>query len=277
MFNTSLFNTQLYNTAPAALLTGSLDEFVFNGYGLQNANIITEAANIERAPVRDFETVRAPRNNGRIISGDFWDIKGIELVGNLDVDTRTELDQLIDQIKQNLDTQSGNLDIVRGDGVSRRFIATAVEMNFMRDRHFHVSTCPFRLRFECLVPFGQSINYDSTFETIGDLIHSEEKLNQGTAQADAVWIMIVNAATAITAINITNNENSEEIEITETINAGDVIIFNGETKELTINNVLVDYDGFFPKLETGNNSYTITCTGTSIDYDLTVKNKQNYY
>jgi len=274
----ALYNEKRYNgnTLADEAGVGSTEDIVFSTYGMQNDNICVSSVNIERSPVRDFLTVKSPRAHGRIISSNFWDFKRVTLTGMFIAATQTALDDLIDLTKKSIQEESGNLDIKRADGTYRRFIATATDIDVQRDEHFDITACPFQITFECLVPFGQDVAFTSAGFSTSALVFTENEDNEGTAEAQPIFIMVVNAASGITAINLSNNTTSQELEITTSISAGQVIKFDSENKQVLINGSVQEYDGTFPHLDTGSNNYTITSTGTSIQYELTLKYKKFY-
>ena len=55
-----------------------------------------------------------------------------------------------------------------------------------------------------------------------------------------------------------------------------VLIVDAEQKIVTLNGSEIDYNGVFPVFSVGTNSYTIDVTGTSIDYDVTLKYRKTY-
>lgn len=277
-YNATLYNQTLFNSNPLAIGDAAQDEIVFNGYSLQNANIIITDAPHESAPTRDFQTTPTPRDEGEIVISDFWRRKTVTMRGIVKADTAILLEAKIDEIKKNLRVQGGNLDIKQTDGTIRRYVATLVNSSSMFDRRgYHLTFTPIELAFACLNPFGESKNYVSdSYVDKSDLVFTESFFNSGTIKARPVAGVLFTAASGITAIKFQNNTTGEEITLTANISAGDYVKFDGELKEVTINNVIQDYDGFFPKLEVGANSVTITITGTSAAYTLTIKHKTPY-
>ena len=272
MYNTGNFNSSLWN-APSRIssLLGSSEDIIFNGYGLQNAGIITSEVLVEKVPTRDFDTTKIPNDHGRIINKDFFDVKTITLRGMIYKGTKELYETLVDEFKKELSPQNKNLDIKRADGNYRRFVVTATTINVKREKHSDISSSPFEVVFQCLTPFGQSIGTTSSLFTPAVLSFSENIYNSGTAEAKPIWIMIVTSATAITDFTVTNDTTDEAIKVTNAIVASDVIIVDGKEKTITLNGTELDYNGSFPKLVAGSNSYTILFGGTAIAYSLTHK------
>jgi len=272
MYNTQLFNVGLYNGNfnLGGVLTSS-EDISFNGYGLQNSNIITSDINIEDIE-RDFQTVPVPNGHGQILNSDFWRSKQIRIKGTLVAATRAELETLIFNFKKELAVQEKNFDRIMGDGTKRRWICSATTIDVDASQHYAITRATFNVVFDVLVPFGQKTAYTSSSFSVSDLIFSEILENEGNAPGSPVWILVITAATAVTAVNITNNTTGQEIEITESITSSGVLIFDSENKEVSLNGTEIDFDGQFPTLNPEGNSYTITVTGTSMTYELTAKN-----
>jgi len=276
MYNSFLYNESLYNgTYQVSGVLTSSENISFNGYGLQNSSIVTSNLDFEDIQ-RDFETSAIPNGDGMIANADHWRLKRITMTGILTQTTRALLDTLIDEFKKQVSVQNKNLDIIMGDGTKRRWYCTATTIEVDRSKHYQITFANFRLVFDCLVPFGENTGHSVTDFSVTDLVFSENIENVGNASSAPVWIILVTVATSITKINITNNTTEEQIELTTAVSAGDVIIFDSEREEVLKNGVEVDFDGVFPQLDPGTNSYTITATGTSIEYELTAKTLPKY-
>ncbi len=277
MFNKGLLNTTLLNEIPIVSMGGLPDVPIrFEDLSLQNTQIVMNTPIYDRSPNRLFQTENRPNRHGRLVLSDYWDVHEIVLRGTLIADSRTELDALIDSMKKMLKIQNGNLDIQRGDGSRRRFKATCTEMDFQRQENYHIAWCPVELRFQCLTPFGTDTDYTSNFHSVSLLNFLESQTNSGTADASPQFILIVSSATDVTKINVKNDTTGQEIEITASISAGDVIVIDSETLSVKKNSTPIDFDGDFLTFEEGVNSYSITVTGTAISYALTVAHLNSY-
>lgn len=278
MLNTFPFNTTQFNALGILPAAAPASALVFNNYQLQTTDVVSEILIQDNMPDRDFDTVIVPRGDGEIITGDFWRRKIVKVRGVIHKTTNQDLEDEIDLMKRRLAVASANLDVTVA-GVVRRYVATLINGSSMFDdrKGFHITFCPFEAQFLCLVPFGLSPNYNSS-EFLGQnvLTLNEEVTNDGSVRAKPVVIMNVISTSAVTGITFTNNTRGESIQLTATISPGDYVKFDTETLEVSINGVPQDYDGGFPLLDTGENSFTIDIDGVSITYDLTVKFKTPY-
>lgn len=278
MFNTFNFNTTVFNGLAALIPEVASDTIIYNDYSLQNTDIITSILLQDSTPNRDFLTSAVPRSDGQIINGDFWRRKKIKLSGIIKKSTNALLEAEIDAMKKALAVSEGVLDITVA-GTIRRYYATLTNGHdmFSQRQNYHVTFCPFQVEFESSDPFGKSVDYNAAGwldET--SLVLNEQVNNDGTVRAKPVVILNFTAANTVAAVSFKNNTTNEEIKITTTIVAGDYLKFDAEEMQVTLNGVEQDYTGAFPTLDTGANSFTITVTGTSCTYDLTVKHKTPY-
>lgn len=277
MFNEILGNVALFNGLAEFASLADQDSVVFDEYSLQNEEIIITRLGHESTPFRDFAVSDIPRNDGQFAINDFWRRKVVTMEGILKVTTSSALEAKIDEFKKRLAPRERNLDI-KVDGVVRRYVATLINGEKIFDRKsFHITFLPFKLEFVCLVPFGQSVDYVSTSEVDAtDLTLTTEFENEGSIKAKPIITLNFSAAVAVTAIEITNSTRGETIRITENIAAPSYVRFDAETLEVTVDGVVVDYEGSFIEMDTGTNSFDITITGTSATYTLTEKHKTPY-
>lgn len=280
MINNSLLNTSPLNDqlAVSALPASGFDDIMFNGLSLQSSSIISTDIKDSSAPDRELSTYKTPRSDGGGFIADYFRTRVITVSGYVKASTAAELEALLDEIKRRLILREGNLDR-KISGEVRRIKATLSNPEQMfRDREgYHVTFCPFTFEFTSLEPMWHDMNYTSqTKESVISLSFSEVMENLGTYKAPSDLVIIVEAAVAVTAINFKNNTNGDEISITNALVAGDILEIDGENKQVLLNGVTIDYDGVFPELEYGSNNYTLTVTGTSIQYTSTIKVKQAY-
>ena len=278
MYNTFNFNAKTFNDLGFLTAEGASDNIVFNDYSLQNTDIVTQILLQDSTPERDFGTSAVPRGDGQIITGDFWRKKVVKLKGVIHKSTNSLLEAELDAMKKALAVAEANLDIVI-DGVTRRYVATMTSGHdlFSERKGYHVTFCPFNVEFTTVEPYGKSIDYNASgFLATSSLAFNEEVTNSGTVHAKPVVILNITAANTVTAVSFKNNTTGEEIKVTMALNAGDYVIFDSEEMQVTVTGVVKDYTGSFPNLATGANSFTITVTGVSCTYDLTVKHKTTY-
>lgn len=265
---------------PVALTAADFDDIEFNGYSLQSADVISADIEAWSAPNRELVTFKTPRADGGGWNGDYFRERRIKVSGIIEQTTATLLNEELDTFKRNMATPQGNLDL-KVNGEIRRIVATLAdpEMIFNRREGYHITFVPFDMTFLAIEPMYHSLEYESeAYEDITFLTYPSEIEVTGSYKAQAVVILIIQAATAITTISFENTTNDDLVEVTPSggFSAGDVLVIDSEEKSLTINGVEVDYDGVFPELNVGTNEFTIEATGTSIEYTATVKYRKTY-
>lgn len=280
MLNNSLLNTSPLNDELIALAEpiSGFDDLMFNGLSLQNESIISTDIKDSSTPDRELSTFKTPRGDGGGYVADYFRTRKIVAAGYIKAATAAELEALLDEIKRRLVLREGNLDR-KINGQVRRIKATLSNSDqmFSGREGYHITYCPFTFEFMSLEPMWHDLNYISrTNEGVTNLSFTEIIENLGTYKAPSDLVIIVEAADTVTAFNYKNNTNGNEILITTPLVAGDILEIDGENKQVLLNGTPVDYDGIFPELEYGTNNYTLTITGTSIQYTSTIKVKQAY-
>lgn len=254
------------------------DDLMFNGLSLQSDSIISTSIKDSSTPDRELSVFKSPRGDGGGYIADYFRTRKINVAGYVKAATAAELEALLDEIKRRLVLREGNLDRKLGSEV-RRIKATLSnpDQMFAGREGYHITYCPFSFEFTSLEPMWHDLNYISrTNEAVTSLNFTEIIENLGTYKAPSVLVIIVEAADSVTALNFKNNSNGEEVSITANLAAGDILEIDGENKQVLLNGSEIDYDGIFPDLEYGTNNYTLTTTGTSIQYTSTIKVKQAY-
>ncbi len=279
IFNESPYNVGLYDGPPNVIVSASVsgDLIVFDGFSLSDNSTVFTQQLLDSAPSRQIIDGAVPRGDGMYMNGEYWRQKVIEVEGFCKESTSTLLETLLDTVRKNLAGREKNLDITR-NGTTRRYVATLTnpEDLFSDRQGHHITVCPFRAQFVCKEPFGLESDYTSATEqaVISPLNITMENL--GTIDAKPVLVLIFDAASSVTTVNVENTTNGEEIEYSDAIAANDVLEFDSEKKTVKKNGTEVDYSGAFPTLIAGSNVMQFTITGTSFDAQITVKHKNTY-
>lgn len=278
MYNTNLYNTTLYNGNHGAVIElVSSDRISFNGYSLlDGSNIVASDFFVENIE-RDLTFSPVPRGNGQIFNSSFWRKKQIRISGDITASTEEELEALIFEFKKQVSAPQGRLEFLRANGDRLRYTATLTNDDpVQRGRNYEVTFAPFNLVFECSTPFGQDVVPTSAGFTFSDLVSSGSFSNEGNAPSKTDIIVIVNAASGITKLNFENTTTGEQIELETAISAGDIVKFDSTNSQVLLNGTAQDFAGTFIDADVGNNNFTFTATGSSINYEMTIKTDKNY-
>lgn len=251
--------------------SSSTDAIAFDGYGLQNANIITSEIDFDDTGSIELNSFKYPRENGGGVLSKFYRGREIKLKLTIKEATGTAFNTLLDNFKKSLRVTEGYLDILVNSEV-RRIKATCTKIDFGR-KHYNVTFTTAQVTFTALEPFfyskaSQSFQYLSKTGTF-----SEEFTNGGSTEALPAFYFIFGAGSAVTQLQIT--AFGRTLTIDNTFASGDILIVKADGKSITKNGTEIDYTGQFPELEPGSCPFTVTITGTVL-VDVTVTVPKNY-
>lgn len=281
-FNSKQFNTGMFNGGMTIAEVFSTDLLVFDGFSVSDGSNMLLQKLTYSGPVRQLMGGPVPRDDGEYLTSDYFRSLIVEARGVVTQSTAAALETYLDTIRKNLRTREANLDITDAAGTVKRFVSTVInyEEMFADREHFHVTFCPFKIRFLCKTPFGNSRNYLSTFLSFSSSPTSQAIVHSGTTKARPVVIVNFLTASSVTVLNLkrldTDGSTLEEIEYSGSIAANDSFVFDSEQKTVTKNGTEVNYTGTFPFLDVGSNLLQLTVTGTSFSAEATLKHKTTY-
>lgn len=221
---------------------GSSDVIVFDGYGLQNANIITSTINHDDLLGIELNSFKYPRENGGGVLSKYYRGREIKLEVTIKSDTATNFNTLLDSTKKALRKTEGYLKILV-NGEYRKIKASLSRFDVRRE-HYHVTYCTVDVTFTTLEAFfyassKQSYNFQGKTGTFSD-----EVTNGGSAESLPVFYHIFKTTTAVTAVTLT--AFGKVLTITNNFSVNDILIIDSENKTVTKNGVDIDYTGAFP-------------------------------
>lgn len=273
MLNANPLNEELINGEFAAFAS-STDAITFNGYGLQNSNLVTSECDENSGPQRRLTLADIPGDDGQSIELDRLPQKIIKLSGTVFGETALALDSRIDEMKKNLFVKEAVLKITQIGGKVRFYTATLINPQalFAGRSGRDVTRAPFTAQFLCVDPLAREAERDVVSHLARTAATFEFELyNTGNHRTAPVLFLSFDAANTVSKVNVKNDTTDEEIEIAESISTGALLEVNSEEKYVELNGVEKDFDGFFWKLSTGANAITITITSTSHSYNFTGK------
>src|SRR5260221_13977122 len=96
LFNTPLFNANLFGGPNLTVPKYSTDLVVFQGFSLADGASIFTTELLDSGPTRDILGGSIPRGDGQYINGDYWREKIIEAKGYVKASSASALDTLLD-------------------------------------------------------------------------------------------------------------------------------------------------------------------------------------
>lgn len=264
-------NSYIANGANPLPGAGSTDAIVFDGYGLQNANIITSKVNHDDLLNIELNSFKYPRENGGGVLSKYYRGREIKLECTIKSDTAANFNTLLDNTKKALRKTEGYLKILV-NGEYRKIKATLGKFD-MRREHYNITFCQVDITFTALEPFFYADSKQS-YSFLGKTgTFTEEVTNAGSAESLPVFYHIFGATTAVTAVAFTAFNRT--LTINTSFAQNDILIIDGVNKSVTKNGVEIDYTGAFPIFPPGSNLFKFTYTGT-VSVDVTLIQDKNY-
>jgi len=272
MLNTELLNGNALASSPLPL-TITQDVIAFNGYGLQNAGIITSLGDWDDLANVELNSFNFPRDDGGAVLSKYYRGREIRAKITIKAATAADFQTLLDGFKKGIRTTEGFLDILPpGTTETRRIKATCTKIAFGR-QHYNVTYITAEVTFQALEPFFYAVNAQSLQLQAQSGSFSAELTNDGSADSLPTLYFIFGAGTAATELQI--NAFGLSLTIPSTYANNDVLIVDSKNKSVTKNGVEIDYTGQFPKFPPGSCPFQIAITGTSL-LDLTAIIPKNY-
>lgn len=240
----------------------------FDGSSLQTANFLSQDIDHEGYPEKEAKEYAIAHANRVIIPYVSYPKKIITVRGMIVPTVEgsiQETDLLVDTLKGILTKSNGNIDIGYG-GSTRRYIGTASPAPVIK-RPRGLASASYTITFVCQ-PFGRNLtptvalsasgrtaaSYFDTFTVIGN---APSQLPDITVTYSAL------TATGVQGVSIGNGSNGQQITVSRTWAAGDVLSVSVEKREVRVNGVLVPFTGAFPELGKGTQSLTYSDTLTT--------------
>lgn len=284
MYNQLAYNEGAYGASPAAATDPQPTTLIqFDGYDLNTAASASSGDRIliqtldENGPIIELDKFDVPLGNGVRVNGLFRRGKIIPAEGVVFADTGAELEELLDDIKKNLRKMNRPLDITRY-GVTRRYpYATMIGMDkiFKGRKGSDITRCPLSLSF-LVTDVATGWEYEETTQQITAAEDTVAVESGGTTESKPIIVVVFSAATGITSLNVSIDENDSEIEIPHAFAAGEALVIDCEEETLTINGVEVEFDGQFPEMELGANTFRFADDGSARTYRVTILAKDHY-
>lgn len=252
-------------------LIATQEVIAFDGYGLQNENIITTKIDHDDLTKVALSTFDLPRADGGGVLSRFYRGREIKLEVTVKSDTAENFQILVDTFKKNLSKTEGNLDITI-NGEIRRIKATATIVDFSR-QNYNVTYANASVVFTTVEPYFYAASPQSWFFPGYAASFDEEITNQGSTSSNPTFYFIFGAGTAVTEIVIT--AFNRVLTITENFAPWDLLIIDSINKTITKNGTIIDFTGMFPSFPAGSCPFSVDFTGTVL-IDFTLLVPKNY-
>lgn len=259
------------NVAPTALLT--FDDFnCDDGTYMKISNIQYNSGHR-----RDIDQFSIPRANGIRVSNVYEREKIITADGLLTCASKEALEAYIDTVKESLRRKRQQLVTVWAG--QTRLYEHATLMNsdtmFADRKYYHINIVPFTLQFLC-EDLSTDWDYD---QWTGEITLADDTIaatGDGTTEGKPVIVVVFSAASGVTSLTVSIDENDQTIGYSGALAAGDALVFDCEQEIVTLNGTEVDFTGYFPEMALGGNTFRFVTNGSSRTFRATVKSKHAY-
>ncbi len=264
----------IYNTNPLTDMTTTLTDLgsptgestiTFNGFvlmGRSDGKIGVSEHNAFGFPERRIQVENLPRSDGAIELQNLWGARTIAITGFVEGDTRGELDDNKNALKQALAPKLSQLVIDTLSNRGRYYYATCQSLAIAERGGENIRHLTWDAEFVCADPFA----YDSDLTVVPEFSIG----NNGTTTASNLGDVRVDPYFKIrtthrysTTITVVNNTTGERITPQTTIRSGDRLVIDTSRKSVIKNGVEVDYIGSFPHLAIGANQFTYAITAST--------------
>ena len=242
----------------------------FNNTDINNVTYISENTTQDSAPDRVLSSFKIARRDGEKLVSTFWGKKEIDINGYIVGTSQADFEAKADTLKGLLATQAANLDIVY-NGVTRRYVATAIEVKVNRDS-YNIDWAPYSVKF--LVPLG--IGSDTVeihiLNKAGIVATTDTEIITfgGSYNPKPRHLIWINTRGNADVVRLKNTVTGEYMDIClDGIYDGGWIQIdeNLQTVTSTTTNPSTVYSGVFPSTLVGANTFEILMSGSGYTLD----------
>lgn len=250
-------------------------DVVFNGFDFNSNGIKVREVRHENAPERTLSTGTIAGRDGFSLLEDKFAKKIIVVTGTIIANDRAQLNDLLNTFKGAV-IVSNKAELGIHDEISLYWDAVIQKLEIPRE-YYNDSHVDFSIEF-LADPFSvDGIRQVITESAITTSPFTGGYTITGTAEPFPDFKITVNSATSLTLIKFSILTTGDEISISDTYSASDVIIISTNTKTVFINGVEAAYEGVFPTVIPGVTNYVrITTTATARNLDLEISYLPKY-
>lgn len=251
----------------------------YDGFDLTAGLYRVTALDPMSSPKKMTELLQLARKHGSLRVFESYESKTIMVAGYINATSSAELEGAIDTLKSFMRRESGDLEY-DWDGGVRIHNCTATDVNISRDQT-NISFVPYAISFECESPFAKDGVTDTWMAAtaITTAILDTAITANGTMDSQptiTITVGAINPTVSDVTMTISNEANSQNLAITATFVAGDVITIDCTNYRVFKNGALIKTSGQFPYWAVGAGVLHYEDTATTRTLAVTTTSERLY-
>lgn len=253
-----------------------------NNFEFTGDYIVTQISHDSSTP-QDLNTLELSRRDGeKLISSNFG-VKEILIAGIVKSTSLSGLETNIDELKKAVMVTDGNFDIDYA-GEYRRYIVNCISCTVSRE-HYNITYAPFQIKFKVGdPPFAKAIDAISGSLTMTEAFSVENATQESIQDSFSVLGSAIPKVKVrykfdnigdISSVDFINLSTSKQLNISTAFTSGDELLIDHDNLNITLNGEPVEFEGVFPDLKLGSNSFESNLylsSGTTLDAYQTTNN-----
>jgi hypothetical protein len=210
----------------------------------------------------------ARRDGAQLISSQYRP-KNIRIVGTVKGATRAELEQHVDELKQQCTVTAGNLDLAYA-GSYRRYTVATSNLTVTRE-HYHVTRAPFELTLVVLdPPFAEKITGLGGERVVSQVVTADALTSAfertctfgGSAPPAPTVRYVIDTAGNLGELRFSNLSTNSQIAVATAFADGDELLIDTANRTVQLNRQNVEFEGSLPLFTIGSNRTRLQPTAT---------------
>jgi len=265
----SQLTSQVTGTTSPVLFGFDIEKMKFWTYVLNCVN----PKNLKDGIKYELFQFNIPRGNGTVYENNNYRQTEFPMSILISESTPALFEEKVDELYEKVHGEVEFLYYKKSNGEIRK-ISCIGDVKGEKEDHYNITWQVFTITFKTYGDFWHTTepqSYAGNFTADGSGFIS----NNGNVESRVKTYVIVNSESGLSSVNLTIAGVS--CVYTGALNAGDVLLFDGESNKLLLNNVPVDYSGGTPQHEVApwSNAFSIDCNGT-FNIDIIMLYNQNY-
>lgn len=243
--------------APSLITFGG---FVLNDETARENRVMVTKHDAFGFPDRRVDIEEIPRQDGAVETQAHWGRRTIRMSGAIEGNSRSELQEAIDQFKRAMMPRLQPLIINSLSNTGRRYLATVQSLDIDEVGGQNFRHIEWSAQFVCADPFAYSV-VPSVYGPISVTSNSDVFVTSAGGYDTNPVITLTTTATRRITVDVTNQTTGERITPERGVLVDDILTIDTAACSVVINGKEIGYSGMFPRLFAGQNRFTFTFSG----------------